>query len=228
MVAGPVAKALASSNEVYGAARFSNADAKSTLEAAGVQCVRIDLAAGDVGASPADADYVLNFAVQKSNKWTDDLEGNGAGVAFMMEHHKNAKAFLHCSSAAVYQPLHDPHHRFTEDDELGDNHRVWDFLRTYSICKITAEEFARYGSRRFDLPTTIARLNVPYGSWGGWPAMQLESILNDQPVPVKGGPYAWNLIHEDDIVGTIPKLDPDPVHKTTKLREAAAAKLTKG
>jgi alkanesulfonate monooxygenase SsuD/methylene tetrahydromethanopterin reductase-like flavin-dependent oxidoreductase (luciferase family) len=26
----------------------------------------------------------------------------------------------------------------------------------------------------------------------------------------------------------IPKLDPDPVHKTTKLREAAAAKLTKG
>ena len=26
----------------------------------------------------------------------------------------------------------------------------------------------------------------------------------------------------------IPKLDPDPVHKTTKLRDAAAAKLTKG
>ena len=66
--------------------------------------------------------------------------------------------------------------------------------------------FARYGSRRFNVPTTIARLNVPYGTWGGWPAMQLDMIVNDQPVPVKGGPYAWNLIHEDDIVGTIPKL----------------------
>ena len=205
-VAGPLARALAKENEVYGAARFTNADAKTALEADGVRCVRIDLAAGDVGESPADADYVLNFAVQKSNNWEADLEGNGAGLAFLMEHHREARAFLHCSSAAVYQPLHDPAHRFTEDDELGDSHRVWDFLRTYSISKITAEEFARYGARRFDLPTTIARLNVPYGATGGWPAMQLEMILNDRPVPVKGGPYAWNLIHEDDILATIPKL----------------------
>src|SRR3954454_22732809 len=189
-VAGPVATALAKNNEVYGAARFTNADAKSALEADGVQCVRIDLAAGDVGALPADADYVLNFAIQKSNKWEADLEGNGAGLAHLMEHHRGAKAFLHCSSAAVYQPLHDPHHRFTEDDELGDNHRVWDFMQTYSICKIVAEEFARYGARRFNLPTTIARLNVPYGTQGGWPAMQLEMIINDQPVPVRGSGYA--------------------------------------
>jgi nucleoside-diphosphate-sugar epimerase len=205
-VAGPVARALAKENQVYGAARFTDAGARTALEAEGVRCVRIDLAAGDVGDSPADADYVLHFAVQKSNTWEADLEGNGAGLAFFMEHHSKATAFLHCSSAAVYQPLHDPAHRFTEDDELGDNHRVWDFLRTYSICKITAEEFARYGARRFGLPTTIARLNVPYGAQGGWPARQLEMILKDRPVPVKGGPYTWNLIHEDDILATIPKL----------------------
>src|SRR3982751_132554 len=102
--AGPVAPALAKNNEVYGAARFTNADAKASLEGAGVRCVRIDLAAGDVAALPADADYVLHFAIQKSNDWIADLEGNGAGLAFLMEHHQGASAFLHCSSAAVYQP----------------------------------------------------------------------------------------------------------------------------
>jgi UDP-glucuronate 4-epimerase len=205
-VAAPVAKALAKDSEVYGAARFTNAEARSELEAAGVRCARIDLAAGDLDALPTDADYVLNFAVQKSNNWEEDLEGNGAGTAMLMEHHKGASAFLHCSSAAVYQPLHDPSHRFTEDDELGDNHRIWSFLKTYSISKIVAEEFARYGSRQFNLPTTIARLNVPYGSQGGWPAMQLEMMLASQPIPVRGGPYTWNLIHEDDILATIPRL----------------------
>src|SRR5205823_6300341 len=206
-VAGPVAKALAKDNDVYGAARFNNADAKAALEADGVTCVRIDLAAGDVGALPADADYVLNFAIQKSNQWDADLEGNGGGTARLMEHHQKAAAFLHCSSAAVYQPCGDRDHRFTVDDHLGDNHRIWSFMETYSICKIVAEEFARYGSQRFNLPTTIARLNTPYGDAGGWPAMHLESIINGHPVPVHPkGPFAYNLIHEHDILGTIPKL----------------------
>ena len=205
-VAAPVARALAKDNEVYGAARFTDAGAQAALEGAGVRCAKIDLAAGDLDSLPTDADYVLNFAVQKSNNWEADLEGNGAGTASLMEHHRQAQGFLHCSSAAVYQPLHDPAHRFTEDDELGDNHRIWSFLKTYSISKIVAEEFARYGARQFGLPTTIARLNVPYGAQGGWPAMQLEMLLAGQPIPVRGGPYTWNLIHEDDILASIPRL----------------------
>ena len=44
-------------------------------------------------------------------------------------------------------------------------------METYSIAKIAAEAVARYGARRFELPTTIARLTVPYGDNGGWPAI---------------------------------------------------------
>ena len=61
------------------------------------------------------------------------------------------------------------HHVFAETDPLGDNHGVWPFLRTYSICKIAAEATARWAAQRFELPTVITRLSVPYGDRGGWP-----------------------------------------------------------
>ena len=70
------------------------------------------------------------------------------------------------------------HHVFAEGDPLGDNHGVWPFLRTYSICKIAAEATALWAADRFGLPTTIARLSVPYGDRGGWPAIHLEMMIN--------------------------------------------------
>ena len=57
-VAEPVAVALAKENQVVGAARFRDEAARQRLEAAGVRCVPIDLASGDVAGLPADADYV--------------------------------------------------------------------------------------------------------------------------------------------------------------------------
>ena len=142
-VAEPLAVALAADNTVYGAARFSDSAARQRLEAAGVRCVPVDLASGDLDALPADADYVLNLAVTKSNDWDADLLANCGGVASLMEHHQGARAFLHCSSTAVYKPM--GHHVFAEGDPLGDNHAVWPFLRTYSICKIAAEGTAQLG-----------------------------------------------------------------------------------
>ena len=62
-----------------------------------------------------------------------------------MEHHQDASAFVHCSTTGVYKPL--GHHVFAEDDQLGDNHGVWPFLRTYSIAKIAAEATARWACR---------------------------------------------------------------------------------
>src|SRR6202021_3005463 len=72
-VARPLAISLARDNEVYGAARFTDAAARQALEAAGVHCVTVDLAAGDVTALPVDAEFVLNFAVAKTNDWDVDL-----------------------------------------------------------------------------------------------------------------------------------------------------------
>ena len=48
-----------------------------------------------------------------------------------------------------------------ESAPLGDNHRP--IMPTYSIAKIAAEEVVRTMCRHLDVPTTIARLNVPYG-----------------------------------------------------------------
>jgi UDP-glucuronate 4-epimerase len=204
-VAEPVAIALAKENQVVGAARFRDEVARRRLEEAGVRCVPIDLATGDVGDLPADADFVINFAVSKSNDWDRDLQANSGGLAWLMEHHQHAAAFLHCSTTGVYKPL--GHHVFAEEDELGDNHGVWPFLRTYSICKIAAEATARWAAERFRLPTTVARLSVPYGDRGGWPAIHLEMMLNGSEIPVHlDAPSVYHPLHEDDIIAMIPGL----------------------
>jgi len=122
-----------------------------------------------------------------------------------MEHHRAARSFLHCSTTGVYKPM--GHQVFTESDPLGDNHGVWPFLRTYSICKIAAEGTARWAAQRFDLPTTIARLSVPYGDRGGWPAIHLEMMINGSEVPVHvDAPSIYHPLHEDDIIGMVPGL----------------------
>jgi UDP-glucuronate 4-epimerase len=204
-VAEPLACALAADNEVYGAARFKDSEARRRLEDSGVRCFTVDLSAGEPGALPADADYVLNFAVTKTNDWDFDLEANAGGVAWLMEHHRRARAFLHCSSTAVYKPM--GHHVFAETDPLGDNHGVWPFLRTYSISKIAAEATARWAARRFELPTTIARLSVPYGDRGGWHAVHLHMMINGSKIPVHvDAPSVYHPLHERDIAHMVPAL----------------------
>jgi UDP-glucuronate 4-epimerase len=204
-VAEPVALALARNNQVVGAARFSDPEAKRRLERAGIRCVPIDLAAGDVAGLPEDADYVVNFAVAKSNDWELDLRANSGGLAWLMEHHRGARALLHCSTTGLYKPM--GHHVFKEEDPLGDNHGVWPFLRTYSISKIAAEATARFAADRYGLPTTIARLSVPYGDSGGWPAIHLEIMRQGGEIPVHlDAPSVYHPIHEDDIIAMVPKL----------------------
>jgi nucleoside-diphosphate-sugar epimerase len=193
-VARPLAQALARDNRVVGAARFSDAVARAELEAAGVQCVPIDLLSGDVGGLPA-----------KTNDWERDLAANSGGLAALMEHHRDASAFLQCSSTAVYKPA--GHQALDESAPLGDNHGVWPFLRTYSICKIAAEGTARWAAERFGLPTTIARLSVPYGDNGGWPAIHLHMMLSGNAIPVYvDAPSVYHPLHADDILAMVPRL----------------------
>jgi UDP-glucuronate 4-epimerase len=204
-VAQPLALGLAKENEVFGAARFGNRAARDVLEAGGVHCVPVDLLAGDVSGLPADVDYVLHFAVAKTNNWENDLRANSGGLASLMEHLQAASAFLHCSTTGVYKP--EGHRVFDEDGPLGDNHGVWPFLRTYSICKIAAEGTARWGADRFGLPTTIARLSVPYGDGGGWPAIHLHMMLSGNAVPVHiDAPSVYHPLHADDIFAMVPRL----------------------
>ncbi|MFN8050140.1 MAG: NAD(P)-dependent oxidoreductase [Acidimicrobiales bacterium] len=202
----PVAAALARDNEVIAAARFSRRRARERLEAAGVTCVEADLAAGAFGGLPTAPTYVLNFAVSKTNDWDADLTANAEGVGLLLAHCRGAEAFLHCSTTGVYQ--HEgPGGPYTESSPLGDNHRVSPFLQTYSISKIATEATARLSARLWGVPTTIARLGVPYGDNGGWPAIMLDLALAGIPVEVPtGGPASYSPIHEDDIVAMVPGL----------------------
>jgi nucleoside-diphosphate-sugar epimerase len=202
-VAFPLARALAREHEVWGLARFGRKRDRERLEAAGVRCVAGDLAEGRFDGLPRDVDQVLNFAVAKSGDFDRDLAANAEGLGLLMAHCRGARALLHCSSTAVYQPA--GHELLSETHPLGDNHRV--FMPTYSICKIAAESMARFVARAFSIPTTIARLNVPYGDAGGWPALHLEQVLAGTPIAVSPEqPNLYNPIHEDDILAMLPRL----------------------
>jgi UDP-glucuronate 4-epimerase len=204
-VAGPIATALAAGNEVCAIGRFGDGPARERLERAGVRCERIDLRVGDFSSLPTDFTLLLNFAVVKTNDFRHDLAANVESLGFLMEHCRDARAMLQCSSTAVYQP--NGHRAFVETDPLGDNHRVLPQLQTYSIAKIAAEAMCAYASRRWDLPAVITRLNVPYGDNGGWPSRHLDAIVAGQPIPVHvDAPSNYNPIHEDDLFGQLEAL----------------------
>lgn len=124
-------------------------------------------------------------------------------------------------STGVYAPKgHDP---ITETDPLGDNHAV--MMPTYSIAKIAAETVVRFASRQFDVPATIARLNVPYGDNGGWPLFHLMMMQQDAAIPVHiDAPSTYSPIHQDDITAQVPALlDAATVGATTVNWGAAEA-----
>jgi nucleoside-diphosphate-sugar epimerase len=202
-VAFPLARALAQTNEVWGLARLTNDDDRARLEAVGVHPLKADLGTDTLDQVPDDFTYVLNFAVVKSGDFDYDLAANAEGVGRLMHRCRTAKAFLHCSSGAVYE--YAGQRALKETDPLGDNHRV--LFPTYSICKIAAETVARFAARQWGLPTTIARCSVPYGDNGGWPWYHLMMMKAEVPIPLHPDkPNRYNPLHEDDYVAQIPAL----------------------
>ncbi len=207
-VAKPLSIALAAAgNEVIGAARFTDEAAKAELEAAGVRCATVDLYRGDLDELPSAAagdlvDVVLNLAVAQSGRWPTDLRINAESAGEVLARVRPGR-FLHCSTTGVYAPK--GHEAMAETDALGDNHAV--MMPTYSISKIAAETVVRTVARIHDVPTTIARLNVPYGDGHGWPAFHLLMMQAGQAVPVHtDGPTEYTPIHDVDILRTLPAL----------------------
>lgn len=206
-VAESLAIALAADNDVTGLARFTDTASRGRLEDAGVRCVPADLVAADFEGVPTAADVLLNFAVTKTQQWEYDLLANAEGVGLLMAHARPAR-MLHCSSTGVYNPAGST--VLDESAALGDNHRP--IMATYSIAKIAAEEVVRTMCRHLDVPTTIARLNVPYGvgpdgSPRGWPAFHLAMLEAGMAIPVHPDrPNVFNPIDLADIVATVPAL----------------------
>lgn len=203
-VAEPVVAAWAGVAEVYALARFSKPEDRARMEALGAKCIQADLAQTDgLAGVPDDFDYVVNFAVVKSGDFEYDLAANAEGVGRLMMHCRKVKAFLHMSSTAVYE--YAGHQALAENAPLGDNHRV--MFPTYSISKIAAETVCRFVAHQFGIPTTIARLSVPYGDNGGWPWYHL--LMMEQGMPIElhpEGPNEYHLLHVDDYLEKLPRL----------------------
>jgi UDP-glucuronate 4-epimerase len=205
-VAGPLARNLvAAGNTVYGTSRFATPEARAKVTADGVIPVAIDLETAQLDEIPDGLDYAIHMAVSKEQDFTRALAANAEGVAFLVEKVAGVKAFFHCSSCAVYEPNGLVAH--VETDPLGDNHRPMGFMPTYSISKIAGEAAARYASRRFGVPTVIARLDVPYGPTHGWPQIMLMMAQHGMATPVHpDGPNLHNFLHDDDILASLPYL----------------------
>lgn len=202
-VGRPLVEALAQHNEVFALARFGKEEDRAAFAALGAHPVTVDLASGTLDAVPEDPDYVLNFAVMKTGDWAYDLRANAEGAGRLMLRCRRAKAFLHCSTTGVY--AYCGHESRTEDAPLGDNHRV--MLPTYSISKIAAETVVRFTAHEFGIPTTIARLSVPYGNNGGWPYHHLRMMEHGIPIDVHPEhPNLYNPLHERDCVAKVPGL----------------------
>ena len=166
--------------------------------------MRVDLGAADFDEVPDDLDYVLNFAVARSNDWEADFAANVEGVALLMERCVGIDAFFQCSTAGVYEsqgqtPL-------AESAPLGDSHRAAGY-QTYSISKIAAESLVQHTATRLNMPTVIARLSVPYGDTFGWQTFQVMMVEHDIPIGVHpDAPSLYAPLHLVDIVGSLPYL----------------------
>lgn len=206
-IAFPLASTLARNNEVWGAARFSDAGSRSRVAAAGIRTATLDLEAPDWRELPQDFDYVLHLAavIPPGHDYDATLRINAEGTGHLMRHFRNARACLVMSTCGVYLPPADPLHPVREGDPLGGSHQP--YSPTYCVSKIAQEAVARFAASAYGLPTTIARMNVAYGANGGLPAMLLELILAGRPIPVFAGrPTLMSPIHDDDILSHLPGL----------------------
>ncbi len=210
LVGLPVATFLARDNELWGFARFTRPEDRSssmnsssvsreTLEALGVKTCVADMGSGDFSALPDDFTYVLHFAHTRRGptEFQEATQANAIGAGRLLQHCRKAKAALVVSSTAVYSPPADVFHRFTEEGDIG---RAWaPWAPTSPVSKVALEAVARFCAEAFDLPTVIMRLNTCYGAMGGMPVRDLDWVTAGKTIPTFADPYPHSPIHMEDM-----------------------------
>jgi len=203
-IAFGLAESLAGENEVWGISRFADSALRAEVDALGVTTRAVDLASGEFGDLPTDFTYLLHIAVAyERSDYDRAITVNAEGTGFILEHCRRARAALVMSALAVYKPQSDPWYAYREDDPLGD---VGLAAATYSMSKVAQEAVARYCSRSFSLPVTIARMGAAYGVRGGLPAGILDAIVAGQPARTRWDPCPYSVIHDDDIAAQVEPL----------------------
>ncbi len=185
-IAGPIVEDMVAKNEVWCPARFTDPTRKAELEAMGVKTILWEMKTGDHSMLPDDFTHVVHSAIDPVGGLEHHDEGiakNAESTALLMQHCRNADAFLYVGSFCVYRRHEDhPDHAYSETDALGG---MASYDPGYPVAKIATEGAVRSAARMLDLPTTIARMNVGY-SWtghGGLPVMAYHLLSAGQPIP---------------------------------------------
>ena len=203
----PLASRLARDNEVWGIARFSERGSRERCEAVGIRTCAVDLAEPDWSALPQDFDHLLHLAatIPPGEDYDRSIRINAEGTGRLMSRFRGAESCLVMSTCGVYASPATGETAVLESDPLGGSPQP--YAPTYCVSKIAQEAVARFAAEAFDLPTTIARMNVAYGDNGGLPAMLLDAILSGHPIPLLPGRHSIaSPIHDDDILAQAPRL----------------------
>ena len=205
-VARPLTEKLAENNEVWAAARFSDAQAKDELEAVGVKTAFFSMGDSDLSGLP-DVDYVIHCGANVDPKTPEiGMAQNAEGSGFLMARYKDVKAFLHMSSSSVYRVPASSTEPITEENELGG---YASYSPHYAMSKLASEAVVRFQARALNLKTIITRLDVAYGSrgHGGVPMIIYEFMKNGMTYTrAEGGDSYCSPIHEDDIAEQVQNL----------------------
>ncbi len=184
--------------EVWGLSRYSRQGSLEEAQALGVKPIRADIGQDSLSNLPGDFDHVLHLAEARAPRTAaEGLATNCEGVARVMKHCRNSRAFLYLSSAFVYKAAADPSHNYGETADIGSNHGG-----QYAPTKITGEAAARAGSIVFGIPTVICRANVAYGGARehGLIDRAIDCFVATGEVPAPAaGPIYLSPIHVDDI-----------------------------
>ena len=198
-VAGLMTEKLAERNEVWAAARFTDANAKAALEAKGVKTAYFSMGDADLSALP-DVDYVFHCGCNTAPKTPEiGMSQNAEGTGFLMQRYRGVRAFFHMSSSSVYRVPASSPEPVKETDMLGGFSA---YGPHYAMSKLATEAVVRFQARVLGLPTIIARLDVAYGArgHGGVPMALYMMMKHGMPYTrAAAGESFCSPIHEDDI-----------------------------
>ena len=205
-LAGPIAKAFSKRNEIWCTSRFGNPGARKKFKDAGMKTAKWVLGSNDFSEVPDDCDYVIHAAadiIPLADDYNAAIRVNAEGTGLLMTHCRKAKAFLFCSSMAIYAVPDDPSQLVDENAPLGS---VQTYAHSYSTAKIACEGVVRTLARIYNLPSIICRMGMAYGGSSGHrgaPTMVFERMLAGEPVPLSLHGSHYSLISEDDVVAHI-------------------------
>jgi nucleoside-diphosphate-sugar epimerase len=193
VVAFPVARELAKSNEVHAVARYSDPAQMTMLEEAGAHPIRFDLADPDLSPLPESVDVVINYAVLPPQPNAYEVNAGAAGR--LARRYRDCEAFVHGSTGSLYQ--YQGERPLREDDPYG----LHSSAENYAASKIAAELLLKHLSVDYELPVAIVRIFSFYGPRGGGVTQRIDQMMRDEPISVYPGVRNVHTpLYEDDYV----------------------------